>query len=522
LTRLLNIFNRMFCAVPLAMALIFSLIYTFGGWGFLSEKYVPEHFMLPVLPGIFRLAALALVVVLTIYICNKRSGEQKKQIKNGIDVRCKDLLLVFAATLVIRLTIILLLKNSVEPYSDFARTWNLALGETAGNLEYYTLFPTYLNFAVLESSIVSMLGKEYCWMLVINAVFCGITSVGIVLIANNLGLPEREAVTAGFVYVFMPSNIAYTLAGTPDFITIAFDTYGILCLIKFIKYSEDDFSFRKMCMAMMSAILLGIGASYKSFAVIILIAFAIAYCARAVTKPSGRLHREKVNEAVAAIMIIAVMLIGYKATTKLILSITEKIYTVELDTSYSTPHFLLVGLNTEGEGQIHLGNLSRKYAERYLSNGYDQKDAERYAYVLLKEDWKNNKAQVPKLFIKKMVWAWQDDAIPVMYLTRELTCLENVPEEENNTIIILAGVAQLYYIALLGFSLIGTEEYIRRRDMNYGMEFVLLTIFGYYCLLFLSEAQSRYKCLITPYLCILAAMGTGKILHPVTEREKTK
>ena len=126
------------------------------------------------------------------------------------------------------------------------------------------------------------------------------------------------------------------------------------------------------------------------------------------------------------------------------------------------------------------------------------------------------------MFIKKMVWAWQDDAIPVMYLDRELTFLESASEEENIIITTFAGVAQLYYIALLGFSLIGTEGYIRRRDINYGMEFVLLTIFGYYCLLFLSEAQSRYKCLITPYLCILAAMGTRKILHPVTEREKTK
>lgn len=78
-------------------------------------------------------------------------------------------------------------------------------------------------------------------------------------------------------------------------------------------------------------------------------------------------------------------------------------------------HQLLVGLNTEGEGQIHLGTLSRGFWNTFLRNGYDSASAGEYAKQLLIEDWSLHISAIPSLFGQKIVWAWQDDLIPIHY-----------------------------------------------------------------------------------------------------------
>ena len=55
-------------------------------------------------------------------------------------------------------------------------------------------------------------------------------------------------------------------------------------------------------------------------------------------------------------------------------------------------------------------------------------------------------------------------------------------------------------------------------EIDYNYEFLALIIFGYFCMVFLSEAQSRYKMLVMPYLCIFAAFGLDSLIS-VTRRD---
>lgn len=72
-------------------------------------------------------------------------------------------------------------------------------------------------------------------------------------------------------------------------------------------------------------------------------------------------------------------------------------------------HQLLVGLNTEGEGQIHLGTFSRGFWNAFLENGYSSADTGEHAKRLLIENWKTHKTDIPILLEQKIVWVWQDD-----------------------------------------------------------------------------------------------------------------
>lgn len=61
------------------------------------------------------------------------------------------------------------------------------------------------------------------------------------------------------------------------------------------------------------------------------------------------------------------------------------------------------------------------------------------------------------------------------------------------------------------FALTGAAVYAGRREINFGYEFTALILLGYFCMIFLAEGQSRYKCLVMGYVMILSASGATDI-----------
>ena len=321
----------------------------------------------------------------------------------------------------------------------------------------------------------------------------------------------------------MPAGIVYNAVGTPEFLTVLFNTAGLYCLVKFSAVKSGA----RFALAAAAGILLGIGSSFKTFAVVILLAFAMTGFAAPLTafkRGEGRVLGKRLLAALCAVLVVFV---GYRVASAAILKNTEKTYGVKLDPGAAMPHFLLVGLNTEGEGQIHIGNLSRQYYKRYLENGMDAAEAKTYALSLLRDDWKQHPDRIPALFYKKFVHAWQDDTIPVWYFNTQIglkpdSTLEKAVYRYTNGG--LEATAQLFYILLIAFSAIGGVFYFRRCKKSgtfcYDTELLMLIVFGYFCVIMLSEAQSRYKCLITPYLCILAACGLYRFFKVIQRRLK--
>ena len=202
---------------------------------------------------------------------------------------------------------------------------------------------------------------------------------------------------------------------------------------------------------------------------------------------------------------------------------TEEIYGVKLSSETAVPHFLLIGLNTESEGQIHLGTLSRSYYSKYLSNGMDYKAAKSYANDLLIENLKNNKDNILPDLLKKMIWAWQDDSIPVSYFTTSLDSTYKYSQHYELFMFVLDdywSLVHFAYFLIMFFALIGCIAFARNKKINLKYEFVALVIFGYFCMILISEAQSRYKCLVMPYIVIVSALGINKIYNFYTKHKK--
>ncbi len=85
------------------------------------------------------------------------------------------------------------------------------------------------------------------------------------------------------------------------------------------------------------------------------------------------------------------------------------------------------------------------------------------------------------------------------------TSLEYLVLNYNSNI--LAGVAEIYYFLIMLTAVIGTIVQAKNEGINISVEILGLIVFGYFCMIILSEAQSRYKCLIMPYVRIFSSIG---------------
>ena len=502
---LVHFFNALFIVLPLGAAVLVASRHFFA----IGNKLVGA------------LGFLLLVAFIAAVLFFVRWLQTKK-----LDTRLVTVLLclgVFAVAAVVRFLPIYLFREDIAPFSDFWRSWRMAHGDTKGHLDYYTLFPAYLNFSLFERLSIAVFGDRYIFIPCLNILCSSLTASLIFLLAQAVAKNRHIAVAAGLLFALMPANIVYNAVGTPEFLTVLFNTAGLYCLVKFSAVKSGA----RFALAAAAGILLGIGSSFKTFAVVILLAFAMVGFAAplsAFKRSEGKVLGKRLLAALCAVLVVFV---GYRVTSSAILKNTEKTYGVKLDPGASMPHFLLVGLNTEGEGQIYIGNLSRQYYKRYLENGMDAAEAKTYALSLLRDDWKQHPDRIPALFYKKFVHAWQDDTIPVWYFNTQIglkpdSVLEKAVYRYTNGG--LEATAQLFYIMLIAFSAIGGVFYFRRCKKSgafcYDTELLMLIVFGYFCVIMLSEAQSRYKCLITPYLCILAACGLYRFFKVIQRRLK--
>lgn len=522
--KLISFFNHMLVVVPLGMSSFLALVYLFGGWGALFPGLSLEHFSRPALNnwGLYLVTIVLLAMIafccLKIYskVCNLKVSDKTKTFLVALEI--------FLVAFVFRFSLVQVFHESLAPFSDFNRTWQIASGNTDEYLKYYTMFPDYLNFSVIETAIYNFFGGQYVAVLYINVALSSLTAPLIAGIAKQANLKGKIPFVAGLMYALMPSNIAYVATGTEEFVTIFFDAVGVLLLLSAMNRHERRGGGQSLLFFGAAGIALGIGASYKPFAVIILTAFVMAFVAKSIIKVGFQRNKMALAAWGKVFLSVAIVIGPYVATTNAILKNTENFYSLNLSNNTSLISNLLVGLNTEGEGQIHIGTLSRLYWNTYRDT-QDAELAEEVARNALANDWSKNWQKLPKHFAKKMIWAWQDDVVPNIYLVDYSHVKANTTAEK--LVYGFAkeagfGVAEICYFAIVFTAAIGAFIVSRKKEVNFSIELLELIIFGYFVMVFIIEAQSRYKCLVMPFVCIIAAIGVKFLWQKLRARRRSK
>ena len=125
-----------------------------------------------------------------------------------------------------------------------------------------------------------------------------------------------------------------------------------------------------------------------------------------------------------------------------------------------------------------------------------------------KNDWKGHLKEIPSFTVRKLIWGFQDDCSPARLLAISINGDNQQGLSASVTDLLLSSskeVSQIFYCLLCALCLIASVSIYKSGEKNLNVFFIELVIWGYFCLILLSESQSRYKCLILPYLIITAA-----------------
>lgn len=402
----------------------------------------------------------------------------------------------------VRLLFLIVYANVLIPASDQRYIWRLMNGERGWLLNYYTYFSVpYTRWAALWKPCVDYFHIPY--LLIIGVLcFCGLfTVICVYWIAFELTQNEKIALLAGILYGYNFNELIHTAVVNQEKLSLLMFMVTFIMLGKAInrQYSKESVGY-----IIIAALCLGVGNAYKPIGIVIIIAYIIM-C----------LYDLKEIAWYKSAGVMVFFLLSMLCITKIVHIGTERVLDVKINENSMT-HFLCIGLNTEGEGRIGLGTKSRFY-DQLRGEGLSEEEATKATYEMLREDWRENSDKIPSLFWLKFRNEWQDETEGAQFFVRDIE--EDFIDRDNcngfqRFILDLANKygqasSQWYYIFYMTCAFIGVGY--GRKHMNNSLFFLIsLYTFGYTLLILITESNRRYKNMVVPVLCIMAALGINK------------
>lgn len=473
---------RVIVALCFALFLAASALSLFALFA-MSDPACTEKFLwLPCSQKSLLVGTLAAAVLLLVFLLVQINGE------------ATPLWVLLGVALSMRIVATWAIAGSLVPFSDYNDVWGIANGTASEQtLLYKSFFPEWSNWAALVKMLVESFAIEYDFLVWCECVIGCLIALEVVWLGYAMFKRLPLALMAGCLYAFLPSQILFSMICKPDSLSLLFILAGMaLCVRLFGLRSHVDF--KVGVISLVAGLLMAIGTLFKPLAIIAVIAFGISW----IMAPCREEERwKRVAAKAIPIAIIGSLVVSLPIIVR---PLTSQVLDTEISSS-ATMSYLCIGLNTEGEGQIHIGDKSRFYNQLRLS-GVEEKEAASLTLAMLQEDWHENWNNLPGLLAQKVRWAWQDDMMPARFLKN---ALGDNASSMNAMLSFGATFSQSSYFLLMISAAIGAFALLKRR--NYGSLFALLYILGFALLLLLSESQSRYKSNVLPLISIVSAMG---------------
>lgn len=487
---------------PFLAGSIYASVNLTGGWESFSQSHDKAFYRMPEFYNVLASFMIVLIILGTAAWIYKAISTLCKRINNRKIRSAVIVSILFSVTVILRLIPELVFSDEIQPFSDFAHAWARANGDMS-SVEYYRFFASHMNYSLFLKVISKLCAGNYTAVILFDIICNGITAVFIFLTAKEISVKENSAVIASLLFAFNPSSIVYALTSSPEHMAIACYVCSVYLLCKMFKEGNTG---KALIYGVCSGIAGGIGNSVKTFFPVIIVATVIVLLLKNFYEFNNLQHFMK--KLFIYILFFMLVIVSESVVLTSITGLTERLFAVQLDFADATPHYINVGLNRQGEGQIGVGNLSRLYIQD-RQNGIKLEEATETAIKRIKDDWVGNEAEIPAFIIKKTIWAWQDDYVPIRYFCQ---CIGIKPSTfvekamyffvENywNTI------SQLWYILIMLTGVLCSVKGIKLpSDPNWWLMLNSLLIVGFFCMMMISEAQSRYKCLVLPYICIYIA-----------------
>ena len=501
---------------PFGLAAVLSALVFFGGAGqfvghdlaFYGLPNMGRH----LLPAVFCFAVFAGIMAAAYVLARKTDWSV-----------CRWAFILAAVSLLARLAMVCLFWGDSLLFSDNGFAWLRAIGEPSPK-DYHWTIPSWMNFSLFLRPFALLFGKRYGVDLAACAVFGGVATFLVFLIANRMTGRKAVAVLAAAFHALNPALVAYSLSGTPEHFAIAF---FLAATYLFCRMTEADTVRGMFVAAVLCGLVLGLGTSIKS--IFPLVGAAMLGAVLLGKDSTGNSPRRRLPLLLCA---LAVVFILQAVVVRCMTAMTEVAFDVKLSDKQSVSHMLVVGLNRQGEGQLGLGELSRT-VDNCLRAGMSMEEASREGRRRVLDDWRGHYEEVPGFFMRKFIWGWQDFNRPCFYFERDSKrFLRKQPGARKG----LVGHARrwvcwafagalpvanaLVYFCVMALGACAAVAHARdKRDKSAIEMFAALVVVGFFFMLAVIEGQSRYKCLILPFVFIFAAQFAAGIANRASAKE---
>ena len=494
------------------MGVVYVIVNVTGGWVFLNEVRTYEfygimHYGFSLFSGVGGTIAICALAWFVSWRCVGESSSRR--------VLLLDLVWIFLLSFGLRACFFLVFGREVGNTMDPLWAWNRACGMPVSNGSH--LFsPAWMNYALYMKGFVFLFGSRFGLFQLIGTIWGGIGGVAVVLMAREISRSRRVALFAGILYALSPNGIVYMSAGATSEHVAA----PLFCLAAWlfartlVRYEMT--TGRLLACSAVSGFVLGAGDAIKPFFPIFLPAVLILSGCLIVAVDAGYRLKRTFRIGVAVALLLIVRCLVFEAVT----SASERTFGCDLDRSDSFFHFLCVGLDRCGEGMIARSQHAWTYVGKRFA-GMSRRESFSATIGPIVEEWKGHWGHIPDFLCKKTIWAWQDDVQGFVYY--RLNMLHgNAPYSAAARCMPWlcrhgASVALVFYGALMALaclfavkSALTASVAERHRRMFPG-----LLIFGFFCLLLLSESQGRYKCIVMPEMIVFAACALKREGHAI-------
>lgn len=513
IVRLLSSVLMALAIIPCALGVVYGLVNACGGWTWLLPGHDAAFYALqPCGRNLVGGGIGFVAIVLMVWAFVRKRGMAWTDRRQFL----KTVVWIYVLAAALRFSFCLFFGRGMANSWDPLWAWERACGVQLSD-NRHILFPAWMNYALAMKAFVSIIGRHFWLYQLAETLFSGLTSVFIFLLAREFTPCSKTAVLAGALSIFCLNDIVYQTAGaSSEHLAVPLLTAGVYFCVRMLKASAPRSAMGWM---LLSGLLLGIGDAVKPFMPIVAPAVVLTAVLSVLTNGVSEGHR-RFGRLLTALCLVGVASFSSQG----VLVVTERVFSCKLDRADSVPHFLAVGLDPDGEGQIHLGRSACVYQNERLA-GLPREVAASRVWSRLKESWQGRYAEIPSFLFKKTIWAWQEHDRGYHYYHWNRSHGKPLPPLLSacaEKICCYGESASLFFymftMLFAGFAL-GCLLRETRNGIAAGPLLLALVILGYFGLMLISESQGRYKCLVMPFVFIFAAMGLGLFIRRLLRKE---
>ncbi|EJU23640.1 dolichyl-phosphate-mannose-protein mannosyltransferase [Peptoanaerobacter stomatis] len=424
--------------------------------------------------------------------------------RKNLETTCKDdIILLVLISLLLRLLIVLFLGTNTSQISDYKYAFDQSTVPIPLNSEYYYVFTNWALYSEYLRILNTIFGINVINGIISNTI---VSTICCVLIYNiiYIGTKNRRwAILSSLIFSFWPSNLNSIVLLTPEYLYMFFSLIA-LNLITNVISKKDIMTFNvKILFLIVAGLFLGISSFFKPIDKIIYIAIFMIIITLFLTKKI---------ELVKYLKYFIIVLFSSFIITQVIYIHLDNYIGHNVNRNVSM-FFLYVGLTPNG-----IGTWSPEtaiYLDMAKENNWDYKKTDKLIKEKLLDEITNIKYNKLEFFLNKIKIAWGSEIYPSMV---NATIDSDGPLKKDKWIEKIRSIGEIYYLLIWILFFISIFVSIKLNcnlnDLTYLLIlYSFLLVFGFFCLLLLSEVQDRYKLVIYPNFSIISGYALERIFN---------